>query len=158
TAVRSGASRLWMLSTANADVPAMLTNSRVASSVGRKFVMACPFGSGFDRRETGARAVLCELARPLGRAKRAADPHFFGGHAVEQAPAGRHRKRAILIVGALPFRMRREQRRHIGHIVRDHQLLAARADMECRMSRGMPWRVDEPYTRRNLPLSLDQRE
>ena len=40
---------------------------------------------------------------------RAADHHPVGDHPVEQAAAGRDRKRAVLIVGPLPFRMRREQ-------------------------------------------------
>ena len=73
----------------------------------------------------------------------AADHHLLGDHAVDELAPRLHRERAVLIVGTLPIRMRGEQRRHVGRIVGDHQLLAAAADVERRMARRVAGRVDE---------------
>ena len=60
----------------------------------------------------------------------AANRHLVRDDAINQLAAGLHRQRRVLVVGALPLRMRREQRRNISDIVGDHQLLIARRNQE----------------------------
>ena len=69
-----------------------------------------------------------------------------------------HRQRTVLIVGALPLRMRGEQRRHVGRVVGDHQLLIAAADEEGRVAGRVAGRIDEADAGGNLLLAFDQLE
>src|SRR5437016_6315822 len=133
-----------MVSTASAFVanaaPAMTLESSSANADG---FITISLRSGLHRSERVAGAVLLDV--PCGRERKmvAADHQFVGDHAVEQLAAGRFRQVCILIVGAVPFGMSDHERRHIGSVVRDHELARPGRQMECAMAWGMAGRADE---------------
>src|SRR5689334_19035362 len=133
-----------MLSTAKAEDEAKVTPSASSSAVRVNFLverMGLSFHFmrddfrrlGLHRREGVACAVLGKGAGAGEWKVRAADRDLVGDDAIKNLAASLHRERPVLVVGALPFRMRREQRRNIGDVVGDHQLLLARAEQERRM-------------------------
>ena len=73
----------------------------------------------------------------------AANHHLLGNDPINQLAPRFHRQRAILVVGALPFRVWSEQGRHVGRIIGNHQLVRTRADVKGRMSRRVARRTDE---------------
>src|SRR6516225_3182013 len=183
TAARSGASRVVGVSTAfTEDTRAGRTQSakRLARHTRKsvEVLMVISFVSVFCSRRRGAlphrnapapplrlhgsegisAAILGKSASPWEGEVSAADHHLVSDDAVDELAARLHRERAVLIVGALPLRMRREQRGDVSRVVGDHELLVAAADVECHVPRRMAGRIDEANTRCHLRLLFDQLE
>src|SRR5688572_21128742 len=147
TAARSGASRVLVVSTACDGVASTLpTPKRRAATNARPsfdLLITVPRPLRFAWREHVAATVLGERAGAREREVRTAHHHLLGDHAIDELAPRLHGQRSVLVVGALPLGVRAEQRRHVGRVVGDHELLAAGADMECRVPRRMPRRADE---------------
>src|SRR5215510_8518027 len=104
------------------------------------------------RREGISAAILGKCTSPWEGEVGAADHHLVSDDAVDELAARLHGERAVLIVGALPLRMWREQRGDVSGIVRDHELLVTAADVESHVSRRMAGRIDEADTGCHLYL------
>src|SRR5689334_20283099 len=103
-------------------------------------------------------AILGESTSPWEWEVGAADHDLVSDDAVEELAARFHGERAVLIVGALPLRIRCEQRRDVSRIVRDHELLVAAADVESHVPGRMAGRINQADTWCHLCLLLDQIE
>src|SRR6478609_1620232 len=149
TEARSGASREVTVSMARAPVApgsAPASASMNTSANGR--IDGPPFVAGLlTRGETansrfhdGERisgAVFLDLSGTGEREMIAADHQLLGDDAIKQLAAGSFRHVDVLVVEAVPIRMRNDEGGHVGGVVGDHEL--ARPGRE--MKRSVPGRM-----------------
>src|SRR6516164_5707254 len=102
-----------------------------------------PVRSGLHDGERVARTILGDVPCPREREMVAADHQLVGNHTVEQLAARFLGKLGILVVLPVPAGIGDHQRRHIGGVVRDHQLARSRREMERAMAGGVAGRADE---------------
>src|SRR5580658_6210940 len=141
-----------MLSTAKAGAgmsagarPRPTTSAMLVRVDCRVFMMRFSLcGSGLDDwREGVGVAVLGEHTSAREREMRAADHHLVGDDAVDQLAARSDRLRTVLIVDPFPFRVWRQESRHVHGVIRYHQLIGARGNQEDRVTGGMADRRED---------------
>src|SRR5580700_7099825 len=86
----------------------------------------------------------------------AADLHPVGHDAVDDASTGLDREWSVLIVCALPLRVRRQDSRHVHRVVGNHELVFAGRDEEHRMARCVAVSVKDSHAWRDFSAALDE--